>query len=218
MKDPTRPDPLGVAAARDLERRVEALERANQLLSSSILGGSLIVNDDAGVEIGRIGRLASGFDGLRVQTAALEPVLEADQERGMVVPWLMSPWYGSTGWTLTTTSATFVTMWETATELLFSYELLFRVRVKSVDASTTGEIEIVHAQSSTVMGGTTKVIPAASDAFYEFRYIHGITMNSGPHTFQLKAKRTAGAGGIEVYNPYPFCYGGDMTPVAGGWV
>lgn len=217
MLDPAMPDPTGAAELRDLRRRIEALERANKLLASSIVGGSLIVKDDDAVEIVRLGRLVSGFDGLRVQTAALEPVLEADQERGTVVPWLMSPWYGSTGWSLITTSATMQTLWETATELLFSYSVLFRVRVKCA-AATTGEIQIVHAQTSTVMGGTTKAIPAASDAFYEFRYIHGISMNSGPHTFQLQARRTSGAGNVEVYNPYPFSYGANMTPVAGGWV
>lgn len=200
---------------RELEQRIEILERSNKLLTSTIAGGALIVQDSSGNTIARIGRLASGFDGLRVQTAAGASMLEADWDRGMVSPWIATPWRDTT-LTEVVTSATMVTAWETATELLFSSELLFRVRV-TVDAATTASIQVFHAQSSTVLG-SVKALSAATDAFYEFRYAHALGLNSGPHTFRLQARRDTGAGNVSLYEPYPFSYGANIGTVAGGWV
>lgn len=199
----------------ELEHRIEWLERSNKLLASTITGGSLVVQDDDGVIIARIGRLVSGFDGLRVQTASGASMLEADQERGMVTPWLATPWRDTT-LSKVVTSGTMGTVWETATELLFSIDLLFRVRV-TVDAATTGELQVFHGQTAAVIG-SVKSLTASTDAFYEFRFTHSIALNSGPHTFSLQARRASGAGNVTVYTPYPFSYGGNMTTVAGGWV
>lgn len=223
MLDPTRPDPTGVAAARDLERRVEALERSNQLLASTITGGTLVILDDSAVAIAVVGEVQAGVNGLVVYTAAgsgAAPMLSVNQSQGFAFPWFSSEWKAPTD-SVVVTSGTFATQWTSTTELMFSTEILFRLRIV-VDAATTAEAKVlVTAVDGTGGGqlGTTLSLSAATDAVREFRAAHGQTLGGGPIMFSVQVRRVSGAGNVTVYHPHPLHYGAGLVgAVVGGWV
>lgn len=117
--DPTVPDPSGAAAMRALEQRVEALERANQMLASTVQGGLFTVQNADGLPVARIGHYnslyghgkaaAGGTDGIRLtapnlaaEILAIDPdlpippegltIFEMNDADGQVFPSVVVPW------------------------------------------------------------------------------------------------------------------------------
>lgn len=199
----------------DLKKRIKILEGSNKLLASAIKGGSLDVFNANGDLISRIGLFPSGTVGFLVLRPDSEhSIIEANWESGLVHPWLGAEWTQPNQAT-TVTSGSFVTAWESWVELLYGSNLRFWVYV-TADAATTGEVRFVRAGVGAI--GNTLTINASTSARYEFRIAHGLTVGSGPFAFNIEARRTSGAGNIYVYHPSPLMIGGDMSPVAGGWV
>ena len=111
------------------------------------------------------------------------------------------------------------TQWTSTTELMFSKEILFRVRLV-VDAATTAEAKVLVTAIDGSGGGqlgNTLSLSAATDAVREFRFGHGQTLGGGPLMFSLQVRRVTGAGNVTVYHPHPLHYGA-VVAVAGGWV
>jgi hypothetical protein len=223
--DPVKPDPTGVAAARDLERRVEALERANQLLSSTILGGTLRVLDADGNSIATIGMLDGAADGLRLDTAAGTRLFQVDQTNGFVLPWMSTNWrvYEDTSTTHSTegygevTGSTFRRIWRSTSELVFSTEMLFRV-ILSTPGGTDAEFRVWYFNNGSVLGDVLSVPGGTSATTYEFRFLHGFTMGTGPHHVYLEGRASSGAGAVRAYEPAGIHWGAAMASVSGGWV
>lgn len=212
---------------KDLEDRLAILERTNKLIASSIVGGTLRVLDSVEDPVALLGLLPTSLydpvatSGLRVYSAGgsgVAPMLSVNQLNGIAFPWFSSEWKAPTD-SVVVTSGTFATQWTSTTELMFSKEILFRVRLV-VDTSTTAEAKVlVTAVDGTGGGqlGNTLSLSAATDAVREFRIAHGQTLGGGPLMFSLQVRRVTGAGNVTVYHPHPLHYG-STGPVVGGWV
>jgi hypothetical protein len=211
----------------DLERRIGILERANKLIVSSIVGGTLRVLDDAQEPVVLLGLLPTSIydptatSGLRVYSAGgtgSAPVLSVNQLNGFAFPWLSNEWKNPTD-SVVVTSGTFATQWTATNELIFSREILFRVRLV-VDASTTAEARVLVTGVDGSGGGQigdTLALSASTDAVREYRFGHGQTIGGGPLMFSLQVRRVTGAGNVAVYHPHPLHYG-SIGAVAAGWV
>ena len=210
----------------DLEQRLRNLEQAvydglfNRTLRNSVLpegsveilkAGNLVLRLDAdglsvldatGTLRVRVGYIdASAGYGVKVLSPASGTLFNATDD-GLRFPALNTPWIPQigafTGLLTPITSASFVNVyqaeWSQITHLGFASTV-----VCTSDAGTTGEFRI-----SADAGGTTSsvTIPAASAGTSQaFEWLHGLGLNTGPTSFRVQARRTGGAGNINVYLP-----------------
>lgn len=206
--------PSIISKIKDLEDRIAILERSNKLIAATVVGGTFRVLDDEGDPIVQLGVLGSGSQGLSVSTAdGATSVFYASQEEGLARPWLATPWRIPTN-AQAVTSGTFADIYTSLTELLFSQEILFRVRIV-VDSGTTGEMRVTISGSP--LGGT-QALASASDVTYEYRKAHGVSMGGGPVGIALQVRRLTGAGNIAVTTPEPLHWGSLMNVDPDGWV
>lgn len=203
------------AILREHERRIANLERAPRLTNSSVTG-QLHVYDDAGELVAELGNLdGSGEWGIRVretETGFGRSVLRVSG-RGIVRPWLNSEWVNPAD-TVSVTSGSFVDAFTSTIELLWTEAIVFRFPA-NIAVGTTAEFRVV---ASTYTSGTKSVAGLGGIVSHEFRGLHGLTLGTGPISFSLQARRSAGAGSVAVGPPSNLAHGGDMQPVAGGWV
>lgn len=216
--DPALPPNLARTIA-DLERRLRNVESSNRLQSSSVRGGTFQVLDDDGNEVARTGRLQSSpfaVDGFYVnsETGAGWHLYVGDNV-GFALPWLDHAWFDPTD-AISVTSGTFVETWRCVFELATSYVVKFRVFV-DVPAATTAELRVLGPGD--VQVGGDKSVVGASVAYHEFDTNAGLTLASGPISFKLQVRRTAGAGTISVYKPSPLAVGAvGFVNDPDGWV
>jgi len=216
MLDPTIPDPSGKAATRDLERRVEALERANQLMASTIKGGSFRVFDENDNEIVRLGAFdEAGYDGFYVKDAAGTQILGANGVQGFSVPGVTVPCRCNTE-LVAVTAGTWTTAYTWTIEVVTAIEFRFRVPL-TCDVGSTGEVR-VYNNTGAAMIGNVKTLASGASEVAQFRATHGLTIGTGPINVLLQAQRTSGAGNVNVYEPSGLWVGANQVPVAGGWV
>lgn len=213
MLDALPPDLAQILA--ELQRRIKVLEGSNKLLQSAITNGTIKVYNSAGVRIAEMGSTPAGGGGIELLASnGTTDLLVVDQTLGFAIPWLSTGWKDAAA-NKVVTSGTFVSTYNTLTELLFASELRFRVSIIS-DVGTTGEARITYSGGSVL--GNVKTIPSGANASYEYRIAHGFTLGGGPLQFDLEVRRTSGAGNITVYEPSQMHYGAAMVAVAGGWV
>jgi hypothetical protein len=156
----------------------------------------LSMYDDQGDLRTRIGEIASNY-GMQVLDAGGTVERLRVDERGFVQPYFAHPWYDPTTYK-TTTSATFEPIYRSQIELITSlgvYAWIFATG----DAATTGEIRLRNATSGTTTDAVA--VPAGGSAFQQFRWLHGEELSSGPIVFDVEARRTSGAAGVNVYMP-----------------
>ena len=194
----------------DMERRMRTQETATR-------GASTSISDDDGNELVRLDRTGwSMFDiagDMRVKIGLIDVansrygilVLDADgltqrfrvDERGIITPYLSAPLVDAdTDFTVVTSAAWVVT--HRAQFEIVTHEGLYCWVTATSDAATTGEFRLRNATT----GATTeaKVIPAASAGTeQQFRWLHGIALDVGPAVFEVQARRTGGAGNINIY-------------------
>lgn len=192
-----------------VEERLRTLETQQRLFSSSIKGGAMVVYDDDQQQVARIG-LGSfvGSSGAREVPvfSFSEPTsgrfhLLVDAEEGVLVPIRTIPWVEDTF--IPVTSSSFQNTWKT----YFSVDALILVVVLLIgaDSGTTGEIQINlsgDAGASYTASGTY-TIPASTLTTYTYIWDLGelgIDFNTVAYA-ELEARRTSGAGNINVYNP-----------------
>ena len=113
MIDPALPTGLEDIVA-DLQRRLTSLERSPQLISSSVNGGVLRVLDDSGNKVFEAGKLSAGVYGVRISDAAGATIFYATGDgQGLGTPRRATPWRKQIASDYeSTTSATFVTAWD----------------------------------------------------------------------------------------------------------
>ena len=124
MIDPALPTGLEDIVA-DLQRRLTSLERSPQLISSSVNGGVLRVLDDSGNKVFEAGKLSAGVYGVRISDAAGATIFYATGDgQGLGTPRRATPWRKQIASDYeSTTSATFVTAWDSRVGVVESHGL-----------------------------------------------------------------------------------------------
>lgn len=193
----------------DMERRMRTQETATRAANTSITdsGGKELVRldrdgikifDAAGdtrVQIGLIDE-ANGRYGLLVRDGDGSTQRFRVDERGLLTPYLVAPVVDATDFAVVT-SASFVVTHRAQFEVVTHEGLYCWVNATS-DAGTTGEMRLYNA--STAQASEAKVIPALSGGtLQQFRWLHGVALNVGPAYFEVQARRTGGAGNINIY-------------------
>lgn len=245
MLDPTTPDPSGKAAMLDLTRRVEALERANQLLVSTITGGTLTVLNSAGLPVARIGHYDSTYslttDGLsvtapgmnaEVQTAlpsAVIPLegltmLEVNDTDGVVFPGPVVPWrqeWASMAAPIAqhTVPSDWYSYYTAYMPITYSRGFRFTTYFQG-SAATTWEFRVGFTTGAVVDNlafSNTFTVPDATG------YSRQLVWNPSPsipglgaNVVFLQCRRTAGAGGATVFAPHAMWWAYGMPDGEGG--
>lgn len=203
-----------------MEERLLKLETAPRAPHTSVQNGSFTILDDTGKTVAKFDRdgfkmydaaavlrLQIGFIdagagyGVKVFTTVGQSLFEANDD-GLRFPALNTPWIPQiatfTGLFTPITDAAFVNVYQA--EFSQITHLGFASTVTSTsDAGTTGEFRV-----SADAGGSTSTItvPAGSAGTSQaFEWLHGLNLNSGPTSFRVQARRTGGAGAINVYLP-----------------
>jgi hypothetical protein len=178
---------------KELDRRLRGLEGSSQLRNSAIRDGSMQLQDAAGKPIVVLGKQADGSYGIAVSDATGVVLFKADS-LGIATP---APAPMRSEVPVTVTSAAFVNIGTCALEMLATDAVRIRSTV-TVDAATAGEIRLANVSAGTFTNAIA--LPAGFNGFAEFRWLHGLPIgNLGPFYFRLQARRTSGAGNVNVY-------------------
>ena len=204
-----RPDSDPIEKIKELERRLEALERSPQMQNAVLVDGGVTLYNDTESFVGRFGKqeeYGSQY-GIRVhdpvQVQSPLVVLEND---GMVRPWIgLAMYQPATATAVTSTSWT--TVWTTVIELLTARDFLVRSQLAiAADTEVSMRLNLSGVLSTaTVFAGG----PFGVTSEWEMRWAHGININGGPVTLSVESKLTVGAAGtVSVYPPSAFLGGG----------
>jgi hypothetical protein len=188
---------------RTLERRVDELTGARPLQHTSMTAGALTVVDPTTGDAVKAGVVRIDDEGskygliLVAGGAIVFEVNSIDGFRQPSLPWQSIPQKAlGAGPFVVTTSATFEALYKAVGTI--THKAIGMTAIILTDASTTGEVRIRHG------GGTTTGIvacPAGSQVTATFRWLHGQTIGTGPHVFDLQGRRASGAGNVNVYWP-----------------
>lgn len=176
-----------------IERRLAALERAPRLTNASI-------SDDAGRTRVSLGRLDPDADdyGLVVYDENETVTFWADG-RGTIYP--QQQWgLRQAGLYIPITGAAFAPVWQVVTSYTTTDAMRLQVYV-SADTATTGEVRLSCNVGGTPVSATVP-IPALFGDYVEWKWaIPGVIPGTGPIEVAVEARRTSGAGAINVYQP-----------------
>lgn len=239
--DLTRPEIGGLLRElADLKERVKRLERGNPLAGQLPAGESIEVvdpadgsalvtlgnlgvvgtgaafRDTAGTLVAAIGQLAAG-PGIMVgnnPTPTSADTFFLTTNEGIIYPWLGFPWYQA-NYSVPITNASFENAWQTIIPLTTGSQMYVEV-VVGTGVGTTGEFRVRHINS----GATTSVVSvgAAATVTQVFRWDLGTDMfaGSGPARFEIQARRTGGAGNVNVYGPGAIVVSAELGGTATG--
>lgn len=189
----------------NLERRLNDLERAPRMPYTSQRGGTFELLDDAGRPVFYFGNYnrGSGPVGYGVQAIAVDgagpgtspTVFEVDDD-GLEAPYLDIP-VGRVNDFVAVTTVGFGDIWEGYSALVVARAVQVGLTV-GVDAATTGEVRVVAGTRVSAVvncpGGTF-----TSPVFDLL--LADDTIGTGPLIVKVQARRTAGAGNVNVYRP-----------------
>jgi len=225
MSDPALPQDLQ-SHIRALERRIVALERSPQIANASIKGGALTVYDASGNPVVILGNYTGDYHGLqvldtsgneilvagefegattdhigaRIQTSTGADLFFASESAGTPIPRHVTPWrQGPTADVVSTTSSSYVKVWES--RIPEAYTLgIYTQFVVTLDAADEATIKVVRGGDATdevVLDGST-----ATQWTVTLNWLHGLTRGTGPHTFEVQAKRSAGTtASVNIFEP-----------------
>lgn len=74
--------------------------------------------------------------------------------------------------------------------------------VITTPAGTTGEVRLREFYSGAV--SDTIAVPALSNNFYTWEWLHGVSLGGAICEFRVEARRTSGTGAVNVYSPRRF--------------
>jgi hypothetical protein len=200
---------------RRIEQELRAIHGKNPL-NNAVFSGTLRRVDEVGntlVQLGDGGFKMLDADGeTRLIIGQTEPgrygiiVNDADgttprlwiDESGIRAPYLASPFVAADDYK-TVASATFVVTHRAQVEQITSEGVYAWVTAGS-DVGTTGEVRLRNTDTGVTTQAMT--VPAASSGtVQQFRWLHGSLLSAGPIVFEVQARRTAGAGNVNVYRP-----------------
>jgi hypothetical protein len=197
---------------RDLERRLEALERGERMPYTSQRGGTFELLDDQGRPVFYFGTFTRGAGtGYGIQAKVPDgagpgtnpTVLEIDDD-GLEAPYLDIP-YGKAGDFVVVTAAGFTTAWSGNAALCVARAVRVGFTI-GCDAATTGEVRVIAGAR------TSAARPLAAGAFTSGTFdllLMDDVIGSGPLGVHLQARRTGGAGNVNVYPPTTMAQVGD---------
>lgn len=146
----------------------------------------------------RIGLVDGTHYGLLALDAdGVTPRLWVD-DRGLQDPYLSAPCVDADTDYKVVTSGTFVTTHRAQFEQITSQGLYCWVTA-TAPAGTTGEIRLRDVATTATTDAVA--VPAGGQVVQQFRWLHGSTLSAGPVTFEVQARRTSGAGDVNVYKP-----------------
>jgi hypothetical protein len=197
---------------RDLERRLEALERGERMPYTSQRGGTFELLDDQGRPVFYFGTYTRGAgtgygvlaevpDGAGPGTAP--SVFEVDDD-GLEAPYLDIPFAKANDF-LAVTSPTFVTAWSGNAALAVAMAVRVGYTI-GCDAGTTGEVRVVAGAR------TSSARPLAAGVFNNGTFdllLMPNVIGTGPLGVHLQARRTGGAGNVNVYPPTQMAQAGN---------
>jgi hypothetical protein len=206
MTTPVRPSgDAFLARLIDLERRLADLERAPRMPYTSQRGGTFELLDEEGRRVFRFGTYARGISppGYGVQATIPDgagpdtspTVFEVDDD-GLEAPFL-ELMVGLPNQFVAVTGGAFATIWEGAAGLTVARAVQVSYNV-GVDAATTGEVRVVAGSR------TSSAVNCPGGAFTQGVFnllLPDNSIGSGPLIVNLQARRTAGAGNVNVYRP-----------------
>jgi len=245
MLDPALPHSLEDEII-SLKRRLAALERSPQLLSSSIEGGALRILDESGNEIVSLGEYAAGYHGIRVKDTSGNEIVVAGEfagatvdelgfrvrnaagysvakfadGKGVGIPQRSHPWrLGPAGTLFSTSSASFVKVYDARIWALDA-DAMQSSLIVTLNAADTAELYIKiegSTQTDTVsMPGSTR-----TQWTVDLKWDHAHTLGAGPFNIGVYARRSAGStADINVYEPrgLALCDVEAVTATTGGLV
>lgn len=217
---PTSPEAQFQEFKKDVLRRLERLELSPRATNTSVRNGSMTYLDDLGNVL-----LELTVDGLNLydldeQVRAILGDLDGNGNFGVVVrsengsahfrvdnqgmkaPWLGYPWrdpYTTYSFDETSFTALFRSRMALVNHGAVEAEIGF-----SVPAGTTGEVRLGVNGSNY---SNPVELPEDENTVVRFRWIHGVTLGSGPANFALEARVVSGVGPITYYQPEGALYG-----------
>jgi len=185
----------------DMERRLKVLEHSPALPFSSSRGGRVRLLDSDDNLMTVFGRFSDGsneFQGFVMYDVNGEPMIMVRSDReGIIHPLVQAVFVPSNSFT-PVTSGTFVTTHRLNPISIYYDVLRVAVQVGS-DAATTGEVRLREVNSG--LTTTALATTAGTIQLGVFEWLHGVTPGSGNGDFVIDARRTGGAGNINVYMP-----------------
>lgn len=206
MSDPALPQDL-LSEIRELKRRLTALERSPQLISSSIKGGTLRVYNDSGVEFFTVGDVLIDGDTVTATGITMEdpstgtPLFRISEDRGMTLPAIAYGWK-EPNYSNSTTSTSWTNIWEARVENLHGDALRSDFVVNLTSGITTAEVKVVITSGPVETDAVEIDYATQAQWTFALRWDHGKNLGTGPFVVQLQARITAGSGTISVFQPY----------------
>lgn len=196
-----------------LERQVEDLARAARMPHTSQRGGTFELLDDAGRPVFYFGTFTRGVGGESYGVQGVTPdgagpgtnptVLEIDDD-GLEAPFLDIPFAKANDF-VPVTSAAFVDVWVGNAALVVARAVIVNLTI-GVDAGSTGQVRIVagpQVSASVNCPGGAFTNPSFA------MLLEDDSIGSGPLRVTVEARRTAGAGNVNVYPPLTMAQAGD---------
>jgi hypothetical protein len=193
--------------------RLQSIERRLSALEGAPLGGTFTSETEDGDGLVYLGALPDDTRGLEVVSAANDWDLVKLTTDGWIKPHLMGVSINPST-VVAVTSGTF----QSTVGAYFGEALGPGVEMFcrwATDSGTTGELQI----SSN--GGATSdpvALPAASNGGYFVRWLHDLSVGSGPFTVTMKARRTAGTGNVNVSQVFGWVQDPAICTEDGDWV
>ena len=103
---------------------------------------------------------------------------------------------------IATSSATFTKTWSAATGILM-HKYASSTVVVTTPGGTTGEIRLsINVGTSLEVNSSPVAIGSGAAGYFTVpAFAHGLDLWTGPHFFEIQARKTAGGGSVTVYQP-----------------
>lgn len=185
----------------DIERRIKELEVVPQTHHTTLTDGTLTIIDDAGRSRVMLGLLPDGNYGLETHDAAGRVMLKVS-EVGASRPTFNLPTYADISTWPTTTSASFLTIWQSSFMQLSADAVSVEFAV-SAPVGTNAEVRLFWTGGA-LASAVQSYTGTGSFQSFAWNWRPGWEANIGtfaPIELNLQVRRTAGAGVVDVARP-----------------
>jgi hypothetical protein len=188
-----------IARFKDMERRLRILEQTPRLNKASVRDGRTIFQDGDGNIVVLLGAIEDGVYGELIISKIGWPLSWYDNQHGQIYPGETINFANATS-LFPCTSGSFVPTFNAAVLTATSEALAVSVPW-TTDVGTTGEVRL----NNFVLGGavtSARSLPANSSGIETFCWLHQQPVGSTPFRPRVDARRTGGAGNVNIFEPY----------------